>query len=38
MIRMTVISGNQSITKVCNTCGCHMDDLTMDDILVKPKV
>jgi hypothetical protein len=38
MIRMTVISGSQSITKVCNTCGCHMDDLTMDDILVKPKV
>ena len=28
--------GTQTITKVCNMCGCHMDNLTTDDILVKP--
>jgi hypothetical protein len=27
--------GTQNITKVCNMCGCHIEDLP-DDILVKP--
>ena len=27
--------GTQTITKVCNHCGCHIDDLEVDDILVK---
>tara|TARA_E500000318_G_scaffold109631_1_gene123065 strand:- start:874 stop:1098 length:225 start_codon:yes stop_codon:yes gene_type:complete len=30
-------NGNQTLTKVCNHCGCHIDNLTTDDILVKPK-
>jgi len=29
-------NGTQTITKVCNMCGCHIDNLTTDDILVKP--
>ena len=28
-------SGTQSITKVCNMCGCHIDNLTVEDIMVK---
>tara|TARA_R100000700_G_C3053657_1_gene71744 strand:+ start:212 stop:448 length:237 start_codon:yes stop_codon:yes gene_type:complete len=28
-------NGNQTLTKVCNDCGCYLDDLTTDDILVK---
>ena len=28
--------GTQTITKVCNHCGCHIDDLQVEDILVKP--
>ena len=27
--------GTQTITKVCNHCGCHIDDLQVEDILVK---
>ena len=27
--------GTQTITKVCNMCGCHIDNLTTDDIVVK---
>jgi hypothetical protein len=27
--------GTQTITKVCNHCGCHIDDLEVEDILVK---
>ena len=27
--------GTQTITKVCNHCGCHLDDLQVEDILVK---
>jgi|TARA_B100000424_G_scaffold238468_1_gene204555 hypothetical protein len=28
-------NGNQTITKVCNMCGCHIDNLEVEDILVK---
>ena len=27
--------GTQTITKVCNMCGCHIDNLEIEDILVK---
>ena len=27
--------GTQTITKVCNHCGCHIDDLEVEDIMVK---
>jgi len=37
MIKLKIQSnGNQTLTKVCNICGCHIDNLTTDDILVKP--
>jgi len=36
MIKLKIESnGNQTLTKVCNHCGCYLDDLTTDDILVK---
>jgi len=36
VIRLHLSSnGNQTITKVCNHCGCHMDNLTVEDIMVK---
>ena len=28
-------SGEQKITKVCNHCKCHIEDLQVEDILVK---
>ena len=28
-------SGTQTITKVSNMCGCHIDNLTVEDIMVK---
>ena len=37
MIKLTLSGGNQVIEKVCNHCGCHMEDLQVEDILVKPK-
>ena len=27
--------GTQTITKECNNCGCHMEDLEIEDIMVK---
>jgi|TARA_R100000426_G_C4746162_1_gene81518 hypothetical protein len=27
--------GTQNITKVCNMCGCHIEDLQIEDIMVK---
>ena len=27
--------GTQNITKVCNVCGCHIEDLQVEDIMVK---
>ena len=36
MVKLELSNGEQTITKVCNTCGCHLEDLTTDDILVVP--
>jgi len=36
MIKLKIApNGNQTITKVCNMCGCHIDDLQVEDIMVK---
>ena len=35
MIKLVLSGGNQTITKVCNHCGCHMEDLQVEDIMVK---
>lgn len=35
MIRLVIKKGVQTITEVCDTCNCHMQNLTMDDLLVK---
>jgi len=37
VIKLVLSGGNQTITKVCNHCGCHIDNLQVEDILVKPK-
>ena len=37
MIRMTTINGVQTFTEICNSCKCHIADLTINDLLVKPK-
>ena len=37
MIKLTIIKGVQTITEVCDKCKCHVNDLTVDDILVKGK-
>ena len=35
MIKIEFANGNQTITKVCNTCGTHIQDLEVEDIMVK---
>jgi len=35
MIKMTIRSGVQTLTEICDTCKCHIQNLTVDDILVK---
>ena len=36
MIKLEIAAnGTQTITKVCNMCGCHIDALAVEDILVK---
>ena len=38
MIKLEIAAnGTQTITKVCNMCGCHLDNLQVEDIMVKPK-
>ena len=37
MIKMSFTSAGQKIEKICNHCKCHIQDLTVEDILVKPK-
>ena len=37
MIKVKFTSSGQEITKVCNHRGCHIDNLQIEDILVKPK-
>ena len=36
MIRIEFANGTQTIKKICNMCGCHIDDLEVEDILIKP--
>ena len=35
MIKLVLSGGNQTITKVCNHCGCDISDLEIEDIMVK---
>tara|TARA_R110000824_G_scaffold29763_2_gene98672 strand:+ start:481 stop:684 length:204 start_codon:yes stop_codon:yes gene_type:complete len=35
MIKMSIINGVQSLTEVCDSCKCHVNNLTLDDILIK---
>ena len=36
MIKLVISKeGSQKITELCDTCNCHVVDLTVDDILVK---
>ena len=35
MIRLQIKKGVQTITERCDDCGCHVQNLTVDDILVK---
>ncbi len=35
MIKLVLSGGNQTITKVCNHCGCHLDNLEVEDIMAK---
>jgi len=36
MVKLQIASnGTRTITKVCNDCGCHIDDLEVEDIMVK---
>ena len=35
MVHYEVKSGVQTITEVCDDCTCHIQDLSIDDILVK---
>ena len=37
MVKLHISGSTQTITKVCNTCGCHLEDLTVEDIMVKSK-
>ena len=37
MIKLELSGGNQVITKVCNHCGCHLENLEVEDIMVKDK-
>ena len=36
MIKLEIaVNGTQNITKVCNHCGCHIENLEVEDIMVK---
>ena len=35
MIKLVLSDGNQTITKICNNCKCHIEDLTVEDIMIK---
>ena len=34
MIRYSSIKGKQTITEICDTCGCHVKDLSIWDITI----
>jgi len=35
VIKLVLSDGNQTITKICNNCKCHIEDLTVEDIMIK---
>jgi hypothetical protein len=35
MIKYSMINGKQTITEICDTCKCHMKDLSIWDITIK---
>ena len=35
MIKIKFTSSGQEISKICNMCGCHIDNLQVEDIMVK---
>ena len=36
MIKLVITpDGQQTITEICDCCGCHVNDLEVEDILVK---
>jgi hypothetical protein len=37
MIQVKFTSSGQEITKICNICKCHIENLTVEDIMVKNK-
>ena len=37
MIKLVIRNGTQTLTEVCDVCKCHITDLSVNDILVKPK-
>ena len=37
MIRYSSVKGKQTITEICDTCGCHMKELSIWDITIKKK-
>jgi hypothetical protein len=36
MIKVAITNGVQTITEICDKCKCHIQNLTIDDIMVKP--
>ena len=37
MIRLSIKNGEQSLSKRCDTCGCFVENVNVDDIITKPK-
>ena len=37
MIRLSIKNGVQSLSKRCDTCGCFVENINVDDIITKPK-
>ena len=37
MIRLSIKNGVQSLSKRCDTCGCFVENISVDDIITKPK-
>ena len=35
MIKVKFTSSGQEISKICNHCGCHIENLAVEDIMVK---
>ncbi len=37
MIKLTIKKGVQTLTEICDSCKCHIQNLSVNDIIVKPK-